>query len=407
MNRSMVKTIFISFFITSLTTAIILSPEASVEASSHGLKIWWEVVFPSLLPFFILSELLIGFGIVKFIGILLEPIMRPVFRVPGVGGFVWAMGMASGNPAGAKFTARVREEGEISVTEAERLITFTSCANPLFIFGAVAVGFFNNPALGILLAVAHYAGNILVGLTMRFYKSKESTSWKRKKRTFFPPLLTAFRELHLTRIKNKKPIGKMLGEAVLSSVQTLLMIGGFIIIFSVFNRLLTVYQINEFFGIILANFLHVFSLSTELSVPIISGIFEFTLGNQLVSETNAELLDKAIIASFLLAFGGLSVQSQVASILAETDISFKPFFIGRVLQGIYASILTFFLFNPLYTNLESFNVKAVPVFLINEPSYWFGEMWIILSKLGPLITITALLLYILIYGKKVLFPERN
>ena len=33
---------------------------------------WWEVVFPSLLPFFILSELLIGFGVVKFVGLLLE-----------------------------------------------------------------------------------------------------------------------------------------------------------------------------------------------------------------------------------------------------------------------------------------------------------------------------------------------
>ena len=65
---------------------------------------WWEIVFPSLLPFFIVSEMLIGFGVVKFIGVLLEPFMRPLFKVPGVGGFVWAMGMASGFPAGAKFT---------------------------------------------------------------------------------------------------------------------------------------------------------------------------------------------------------------------------------------------------------------------------------------------------------------
>lgn len=34
---------------------------------------------------FIVSEMLIGFGVVKFIGILLEPFMRPLFRVPGVG----------------------------------------------------------------------------------------------------------------------------------------------------------------------------------------------------------------------------------------------------------------------------------------------------------------------------------
>ena len=108
---------------------------------------WLEIVFPSLLPFFIVSEMLIGFGVVKFIGILLEPLMRPLFRVPGVGGFVWAMGMASGYPAGAKITARLRQEDQLTKIEAERLVSFTNSSNPLFIFGAVSVGFFNNAKL--------------------------------------------------------------------------------------------------------------------------------------------------------------------------------------------------------------------------------------------------------------------
>ncbi len=68
--------------------------------------------------------------------------MRPLFRVPGVGGFVWAMGLASGNPAGAKLTARLRKENKVNRIEAERLVSFTNSANPLFIFGAIAVGFF-------------------------------------------------------------------------------------------------------------------------------------------------------------------------------------------------------------------------------------------------------------------------
>ena len=82
--------------------------------------------------------------------------MRPLFRVPGVGGFAWAMGMASGFPAGAKITARLRQEGQLTKIEAERLVSFTNSSNPLFIFGAVSVGFFNNAKLGIILAVAHY-----------------------------------------------------------------------------------------------------------------------------------------------------------------------------------------------------------------------------------------------------------
>ena len=72
-----------------LTATVITHPQASLQASKNGLAMWWEVVFPSLLPFFILSELLISFGIVRFVGVLLEPFMRPIFRVPGVGDLYW------------------------------------------------------------------------------------------------------------------------------------------------------------------------------------------------------------------------------------------------------------------------------------------------------------------------------
>lgn len=87
--------------------------------------------------FFVLSELLIGFGVVKFVGILLEPFMRPLFRVPGVGGFAWAMGMASGFPAGAKITARLRQEGQLTRGEAERLVSFTNCSSPLYFWSSI------------------------------------------------------------------------------------------------------------------------------------------------------------------------------------------------------------------------------------------------------------------------------
>ena len=137
-----------------MAISMILLPEESLEASIRGLNMWWGIVFPSLFPFFVISELLIGFGVVTFMGVILEPLMRPLFRVPGVGGFAWAMGMASGFPAGAKLTARLRQEGQLTRSEAERLVSFTNSSSPLFIFGAVSVGFFQNARLGIILAVS-------------------------------------------------------------------------------------------------------------------------------------------------------------------------------------------------------------------------------------------------------------
>jgi sporulation integral membrane protein YlbJ len=386
---------------------MIAYPKESFEASIRGLNMWWEIVFPSLLPFFIVSEMLIGFGVVKFIGVLLEPLMRPLFRVPGVGGFVWAMGMASGFPAGAKLTARLRQEGQLTQIEAERLVSFTNSSNPLFIFGAVAVGFFHNPHLGVILALAHYLGNICVGLMMRFYGRETPDKAKDKQGKFI--LRSAFSALHQTRINDNRPIGKLLGDAVSSSIQTLLMVGGFIILFSVINKLLFHLHITAALakGFDLA--LSTFSFPEMLSIPFISGLFEITMGSDLTSRVgDATLLQQAIITSFILAFSGFSVQAQVASILAQSDIRFKPFFFARIAQGIFASIFAFILWEPIYVRFYQTEQpsNAIPVSLFEEGT-WMHTLYHKTIELGPLITILSLSLYVLIlYFNSVRTPKK-
>ena len=69
-----------------------------------------ERSFPALLPFFIGSEILMGLGVVHYLGVLLEPLMRPVFNVPGVGSFVIAMGLASGFLVGGNISTQMRRK---------------------------------------------------------------------------------------------------------------------------------------------------------------------------------------------------------------------------------------------------------------------------------------------------------
>lgn len=396
MFRSKLKTLILSISVTILAVSLIFFPQESLEASRRGLNLWWKIVFPSLLPFFIVSELLIGFGVVRFIGVLLEPLMRPFFRVPGVGGFVWAMGLASGYPAGAKFTARLRQEGQLSKIEAERLVSFTNSSNPLFIFGAVAVGFFKNAHLGIILAMAHYLGNLFVGIVMRFYGRETSIEAKNKsKKTTIRGALSA---LHQTRIKDNRPIGKLLGDAVNSSIQTLLMVGGFIIIFSVINKILYLLHITAALGKLVEVLLSSLSFPEMLSIPFISGLFEITLGSKLISDVqDATLLQQAMITSFILGFNGLSVHAQVASILAQTDIRFQPFFFARILQGIFASLFTFMLWNPIYIRFgdkeQPSNVLPVSFF---EEGSWAHDTYQKMLEIGPVITIISLSLYVCI-----------
>src|SRR5690625_3087885 len=93
--KQIIKTFILATFTLALTFLLIKYPDQSFEASLRGLHMWWEIVFPSLLPFFITAEILIGFGVVTFIGALFEPIMRPIFNVPGLGSFAWFLVMAS------------------------------------------------------------------------------------------------------------------------------------------------------------------------------------------------------------------------------------------------------------------------------------------------------------------------
>ncbi|GKU82363.1 sporulation integral membrane protein YlbJ [Niallia sp. NCCP-28] len=393
MYRSKIKTILLALSASLLAFALIAFPAVAVDASKKGLNTWWTIVFPSLLPFLILSEIMIGFGVVRFLGVLLEPLMRPLFRVPGVGGFVWAMGMVSGFPTGAKLTARLREEKQLTKIEAERLASFSNASNPMFIIGAVSAAFFHNPKLGFLLAFAHYLANFTVGICMRFYGSKDEKKKTEKIRR--PSLRKALTELHRTRLKDKRPIGKLLGDAVSSSIQSLLMVGGFIILFSVINRLLFHLHITSFFAQFLQSFFQLFHFPADLSIPFIAGIFEITLGSKLTSDAeSATLMHKAIITSFILGFSGLSVQAQVASILAQTDIRFKPFFFARILQALFACLYTFlswdFFAKHFFTSEKP--AMAVPD-LLGDSSSFIQTAFEKLSTFGPVFTIGCLLFY--------------
>src|SRR5690606_18600866 len=57
----------------TLTVSMIFFPEEAYSAAVKGVDVWWNIVFPALLPFFIGSEILMGLGVVHFLGVLLEP----------------------------------------------------------------------------------------------------------------------------------------------------------------------------------------------------------------------------------------------------------------------------------------------------------------------------------------------
>lgn len=394
-----IKTLVSGFIAIFLAASIVVYPTEAFQASLLGLKIWWDVIFPALLPFFIISEILLGFGVVHFMGILLEPLMKPLFNVPGAGAFVLTMGFASGYPMGAKLTTRLREQNMITKVEGERLVSFTTTSDPLFILGVIAVGFFHSAELGVFIALVHYSSSILVGLIMKYYKKNDSAYSKPniKKSPTKNIIIKAFKAMHQARINDGRKFGKLMGDAVYSSIETLLMIGGFIMIFSVILSILTKIQFTLVLSKFIALILIPLGIAIELSDSIIYGLFEVTLGAKNVSEvaTNIPMIQKLAILSAISAWGGISVHAQIAAILQKTDIKYIPFLLSRILHVIFAFLITLIIWKPL--NLDQ-TIIDLPTFIYQIPQDILSfSLWKTFIYIGTFILWIIALLLILTF----------
>ncbi len=326
----------------ALTLSLVFFPDASLHAAKSGLNLFLTVVFPSLLPFFILSEVMLGLGVVHFVGVLFEPLMRPLFNVPGEGAFAMSMGLAAGYPMDAVITSRFRKMNLCNRVEGERLLAFTNTADPLFIFGAVAVGMFAMPALGGVLALAHYLSALTVGLVFRFYSRRTPPSGRDRPRTGHI-LVRAGRALLKARQEDGRPLGRLVGEAANDSVKTLLMICGFIMLFSAFVAIANETGLAKWLGWPFALAFRAFGLEPSLVNSAISGLFEIDLGTLAASQAAAPFVHRALMASAVIAWSGLSVHGQVASVITGTDIRMGPYVVARVVHAVFAALYTLLL----------------------------------------------------------------
>ncbi|NMA54793.1 MAG: sporulation integral membrane protein YlbJ [Firmicutes bacterium] len=359
-----------------LTIAMIRFPEKAFEAAGHGLKVWFEIVFPALLPFFIGAEILMGLGVVHFMGVLLEPFMRPLFNVPGAGSFVLAMGLASGYPIGAVLTARLRKQNLCTQTEAERLVSFTNTADPLFMIGAVGVGMFGLVEVGNIITITHYLAALITGLVLRFYAPYSPTS-PQLGVEHTNMLVRAFRALYKARQEDGRPFGGLLGDAIREAINTMLAIGGFIILFSVITQMAAVMGVTSYLGRLGGTILATCGLNENLAPSLISGFFEITIGSDYVAsavDAAGNLLplgERIVVAAAIIGWSGLSVHFQVAAMVNETDIRMLPYVVARVLHALLSGLVAYLII-PSLINVAG--PLVVPAFAAGSQgavlSYW-------------------------------------
>ncbi|WP_053956959.1 sporulation integral membrane protein YlbJ [Inediibacterium massiliense] len=382
-----IKKFFIIFIVSFLVFSIIKFPKESFEAAKLGIDTWFYIVFPALLPFFVGAELLISLGLVNFLGVLLEPLVRPLFNVPGEGSFILAMSVTSGYPMGVKLITQLRSNGICNKTEGQRLLSFCSTSGPLFMIGAVSIGMFKNPQLGTSIALSHYLGAIATGLLFRFYPfTIQRTSFRKKENT---SIKKAFLDLFSTSNKNETTFGVLLGKAVKNSVETLLSIGGFIILFSVIIKLLNTLGILSYISYCIQSLL---PIPKNICNAFIGGIFEMTVGCKALSEIpHLSFLQQALFSTILISFSGFSIHAQASSLISKTDLSISIYIFSKIIHAIFSGIFVVLTMPVIFLSLHHIHI---PTFSSSK-AIFFDLPWISRLIFSSELFLFILLIYIL------------
>jgi sporulation integral membrane protein YlbJ len=351
---SMPRTLTLACICLLLVAAIVYRPDEAFQASLQGLTVWWTIVFPGLLPFLALLELMLAFGAVHALGVLLDPLMRRLFRLPGEAGFAVALGWTGGFPSGAEAAAALRRRGAVSRGEGQRLLALSHMPSPLFMLLVVGAGFLHAPELGAAIAVVVWLSALVAALVQaRFARWPEPSGISPQ-----PPsaesaqaagaAVSVLRQAAAAMAEAKRldgrTFGKALGDSVTAAVYKLMAVGGFMMIGAVIVRLIE-------------------PLVPE-TVPalLLPGLIESHIGAY--AATSAQLpgglVLNAAAAAAVLSWGGISALLQAGGAIAGTDLSLPKLAAARLIQSALAFALTLAAWRPLSGALSALSPAAAP-----------------------------------------------
>lgn len=130
--------------------------------------------------------------------------------------------------------------------------------------------------------------------------------------------------------------------------------------FSVILSILNNSGILNLLAYLLSPIFNVLNIDAAFCHSFVTGFIELTNGVSAISNIPCKSISTNIIlCSFLLGFAGLCILLQVFSIISSSDISIKPYILGKLLHGTFAAIYTYLIIK----NVSFFNLDLQPVFL--------------------------------------------
>lgn len=262
------------------------------EAVIVGVNIWYKQLLPSMLPFFIFSDLFVSSGIASDFVKKIGPFFTKVFNVSKYSFFIFFISLASGSPTNAKNIKNMMDNGYVLKSEAEKILCYTCFYNPFLIYSITTLFLTKSDALKVIIII--YLTNLIVGLILRFKRCEIN---------------------NLIKIKHNNI---MLIDSIKNTMMSLISILGTIITMMVLIALV--------------------KTNNTIINNIFNGLLEVTSGIINLSVININYNLKLILTVIYLAFGGLSIHMQIKSILKDT-VSYKLFYQSKILAIIISLIL--------------------------------------------------------------------
>lgn len=326
------KAVLTYLLICALALLLFFYSDRALASAKEALGLCARSLIPSLFPYLVLSELIIKSGLgVKISRIFARP-AKKLFGIGGEGACAFFCGAVCGFPVGALTAVTLYEEGDISKTEASRLLLFCNNTGPGFLISGVGAAMFGSARFGVLLYVVQLFCALIIGVVSKKFRVPDkcpAAARQMRKSVLGAPLFT---------------------DAVACAAKNMISVCGYIVFFSVLSGV----------------------LSSFFPEAVVSGLLEISSGcaaaAELLSSGASETL-AASVCAFVVGWSGLSVHAQTAAICRKSDIPLLPYIAAKFVQGALCSLFVFLCFTafpafslPAFADAES-RANTVPVLL--------------------------------------------
>lgn len=297
--------------VSACLAALLLLPQVATDAARDGLRLCAQVLIPSLFPFFVCAKLIVALRVAQPLARVLSPVMRSLFGTGPSSSEALVLGLIGGYPAGAQAVKNLYDAKAITQREAQRLVLFCNNAGPAFVFGVVGTGLFASFRMGLLLFAAQALSALLTGMLL--------------KSDLHEPAPASIQTESSAPVRVAPVFVSCVRESGAAVLNVCMFVTAFSVLAGVLRWLLRGQLPDTVFALVL-------------------GMLELTGGISALGACAIPVWGKLALASFLLAFSGLSVCAQTASILLPSGLFPRAYVPVRLMQGLLAAALTLALY---------------------------------------------------------------